>query len=193
MFPNTTSSSISVIETEWSLSETIAFQEGSDRWISKYSFLPERYGYVNSEMFSFLNGELWKHNASNTFNNFHGTQYTSQVNPVFNKGPHDQKKLYLFCLRKGIRFGLPILSLLRKDKKHLFYQDTLRKIQNVWFADIKQDINTPNMPSTDEALFNGDFMQSNTLNVMLENQASDQAKLKFVSVFSNTINKGFAG
>lgn len=189
--PNATTNSISVIETAFVFDETIAFQEGSNRWISKYSFVPERYGYVNIEMFSFKDGVLWKHNASDTHNNFYGVQYTSKVNPVFTKGATDQKNYtYMSLDADKVWSANPITT--PEGQETFILSGHFEKIQNEWFADIKQDINTPNMPSTDEALINGDFIQSNVLDVLLESQASDQTKLKFATVYSNKINKGFS-
>lgn len=188
---NNGSSSISILSTVWDFSETIAFQEGSNRWISKYSFIPERYGYVNVDMFSFKNGVLWKHNASSTYNNFYGAQYTSKVNPVFNKAPVSQKNFTYMSLDADKVWTVnPITT--PEGQETFILSAHFEKIQNEWFADIKQDINTPNMASESEALFNGDFMQSNTLNVLLESQASGITKLKFVNVYSNIINNGFS-
>jgi hypothetical protein len=168
--------------------ETIAFQEGSARWISKYSFLPERYGYVTTEMYSFLNGELWKHDASNTYNNFHGSQYTSQVNPVFNTAPSQQKNYTYLSLEADKVWSVPSMKT-PEGQESFILSGHFEKIQNEWYADIKNDIHTPNMLNQDDALINGDFMQSNTLNVLLETQASDLTKLRFVNVYSNNIDR----
>jgi hypothetical protein len=168
-------------------SETIAFQEGNNRWISKYSFWPERYCHLNTEMFSFKNGEMWKHNADTHRNRFHGRQYPSQVNPVFNKAPGVQKNFTYMSLDAGKLWASPAMTT-QEGQETFILSGHFEKIQNEWFADVKQDINTPNMSSADEALINGNFMQSDTLNVMLENSASDGTKLKTATVFSNIIS-----
>jgi hypothetical protein len=167
--------------------ETIAFQEGTNRWISKYSFWPERYGYANNEMFSFLNGTLWKHNVSSTYNNFHGSQYVSQLNPVFNKEPHTQKNFTSMSL-EGTKVWSASSITTPEGQESFILSGHFEKIQNEWYADIKNDINTPNAVSTDEALINGDFIQSNVLDVLLETTASDIARLRFVNVRSNSID-----
>jgi hypothetical protein len=168
--------------------ETIAFQEGSARWVSKYSFLPERYGYVTTEMYSFLNGELWKHDATNVYNNFHGVQYTSQINPVFNTSPSQQKNYTYLSLEADKVWSVPSMKT-PEGQESFILSGHFEKIQNEWYADIKNDIHTPNMLDQDDALINGDFMQSNTLNVLLETQASDLTKLRFVNVYSNNIDR----
>jgi hypothetical protein len=167
--------------------DTIAFQEGNNRWISKYSFWPERYGWINTDMFSFLNGELWKHNANSHRNKFHGRQYPSQVNPVFNKAPGSQKNFTYLSLDSGKLWSSPALTT-QEGQETFILSGHFEKIQNEWFADIKQDIHTPYLSDITDALINGDFIQSSTLNVMLENTASDGTNLKSATLFSNIIN-----
>jgi YVTN family beta-propeller protein len=168
--------------------ETIAFQEGTNRWIARYSFWPERFGYVDNEMFSLLSGELWKHNSSNTYNNFHGTQYTSQLRPVFNKEPNIQKNFTSMSL-EGDKVWAASSITTPEGQESFILSGHFEKIQHDWYADIKNDINTPNAASTDEALINGNFMQSNVLEVLLELTASDIGKLNSVNVNSNTFNR----
>jgi hypothetical protein len=164
--------------------ETIAFHEPSNRWISKYSFTPEQYGHVSNELFSFKDGTLWKHNASNTYNNFYGTQFVSQVNPIFNVEPSYQKNFGSIALEADKVWSASAMT--TKEGQHTFIlSGHFEQINKEWWADVKQDINTPNMPSMYEALFNGDFMQSNTLNVILESSLSDQVSLRFANLYSN--------
>jgi YVTN family beta-propeller protein len=182
---NIGSANVSVIST-MGLRETIAFQEENNRWICKYSYFVEKFSTSNMELFSFLNGELWKHNAG-VYNNFHGTQYSSQVNPVFVKAPGMQKNYTYIELGADKVWGAP--SITNKEGQETFINSNhFEKIQNEWFADIKQDINTPNMGSQDEALINGNFIQSDALNVLLETSASDATKLKYITVYSNVIS-----
>jgi hypothetical protein len=178
---------ISIKEVLTTSSETIAFQEGNNRWISKYSFWPERYGWINKEMFSFLNGELWKHNANPHRNKFHGTQYPSQVNVVFNKASDSQKNFTYLSLDSGKLWASPSLTT-REGQETFILSGHFEEIQNEWFADIKQDINTPYLSDITDALINGDFMQSSVMNVLLENAASDGTSLRTATLFSNIIN-----
>ncbi len=164
--------------------ETIAFQEGSNRWISEYSFWPERYGYVNNEMYSFLNGTLWKHNASVVYNNFHGDQHPSRINALFNREPNTQKNFTSFAI-EGDKVWAASSITTPEGQESFILSGHFEQINKEWWADIKQDINTPNMASTDEALINGDFIQSNILETMLETQASGPVKLRFANLYSN--------
>lgn len=164
--------------------ETIAFQEGSNRWVSKYSFWPERYGYVSNEMLSFLNGVLWKHNASDVYNNFHGTQYVSKARLIFNREPNSQKSFTAISLEADKAWAASSITT-TEGQESFILSGHFEKINNEWWADVKQDINTPNMASVDEALINGDFMQSNVLDVILETPASDVTKLRFANLYSN--------
>lgn len=163
--------------------ETIAFQDQSNRWISKYSFVPEMYGVAKIDMFSFKNGELWKHDASNGYNNFYGHRYTSKVNPVFNRELNSQKSFNSISLESQKVWSA--ISIRTPEGQLSVLSDShFEQINKEWWADIKQDMNTPNL-SGSEALFNGDFMQSNVLNVVLESTLSDFTKLRFVNLYSN--------
>jgi photosystem II stability/assembly factor-like uncharacterized protein len=170
--------------------ETIAFQEGTNRWISKYSFWPEQYGWINNEMYSFLNGEMWKHNSNSHRNKFHGRQYPMQIRTIFNKEPGVQKNFTYMTLDSGKLWSVPSMET-QEGQETFILSGHFEKIQNEWWADVKMDINTPTLSNTDEALINGDFMQSATLNVLLENTASDSSDVKFITLYSNIINPGF--
>jgi hypothetical protein len=64
---------------------TIAYNKQKGGWTSYYSFVPEYYGRVRDFVVSFKDGQLWKHDASQTAKNFYGVQYTRQLTYVSNK------------------------------------------------------------------------------------------------------------
>jgi len=69
---------------------TIAYKHGNGVWGSKYSFKPTSYVNLNNELYSFKDtptGLMWKHNVSETRNNFYGTQYSSMFESVSNYNP----------------------------------------------------------------------------------------------------------
>lgn len=69
---------------------TIGFKHKANVWSSKYSFLPTNYANIGNALYSFFdndNGTVWRHNVSDTRNNFYGTQYNSMFEVVSNYNP----------------------------------------------------------------------------------------------------------
>lgn len=66
---------------------TLAYDTAINAWTSRYSYEPEQMAQVGTEFLSFKNGELWVHDASETRNNFYGTQYNSQISGIVQQNP----------------------------------------------------------------------------------------------------------
>lgn len=47
--------------------------------------------HLNSFMYTFKNGEMWKHNTNATRNSWYGTTYPSSVTVLFNDSPNEPK------------------------------------------------------------------------------------------------------
>lgn len=83
-----TTVSTSVVGNESSELATIAWSTTKEFWLTNYSFTPELYANIHNLMFSFYNGQIYKHNdASVSNNNFYGTQYNSVVECVSKQNP----------------------------------------------------------------------------------------------------------
>jgi hypothetical protein len=61
---------------------TIGWDEDKNRWSSFYSFTPEMYSYIQRDLVSFKDGQLWLHNTNTLYNNFYGVQYRSEITPI---------------------------------------------------------------------------------------------------------------
>ena len=70
---------------------TITYSAKAKGWVSFKSYKPEQGLSLNNEYYTFKNGQLWKHHANNTRNNFYGVQYDSDVTVVFNDIPESVK------------------------------------------------------------------------------------------------------
>ena len=66
---------------------TLAYDTSINAWTSRYSYEPEQMAQVGTEFLSFKSGELWVHDASETRNNFYGTQYNSQISGIVQQNP----------------------------------------------------------------------------------------------------------
>lgn len=75
---------------------TIAYQPEMDGFTSFFSFEPEMMAGLNNYLYSFKNGQIWKHNINPLRNNFYGVQYDSVVNICFNDLPTEVKLFKTF-------------------------------------------------------------------------------------------------
>lgn len=65
---------------------------GAGEWTTRYSFIPDAYGYVNNQLVSFANNKLWVHNqdAANC-NVFYGVKYDRSITMSINEYPTKNK------------------------------------------------------------------------------------------------------
>ncbi len=166
--------------------DTIAFNEDGNRWTSRFSFIPERYGWIKNTMYTFLNGELWEHNSSQPgalYNNFYGQQYGASVTVVFNMEPSVQKN-YENILAETMYNNWVVSSISTQEGQEAVVPGTplnLQTINKVQDVTIFRDINTPNLADPQD---NGSFIQSNTLTVVFQNNGTTYATFRFANVFS---------
>ena len=67
---------------------TITYSESVKGWVSFKSFLPENGLTLNNDYYTFYQGQLWKHNATQSGrNNFYGEQYNSIIDVLLNQQP----------------------------------------------------------------------------------------------------------
>jgi hypothetical protein len=89
---------------------TIAFDEVGNSFESFYSYKPEMMGELNTTLFSFKNGAIWKHTNSTAFCNFYGTQYGASITTVFNTASLD-KKTWISIMETGNTiWACPVIS-----------------------------------------------------------------------------------
>jgi len=65
--------------------ETLAFDEDTKGWISRYTYKPEVIKSLRNETFTFKEGNIWRHYVNNVYRgSFYGTVYNSNIAFVFN-------------------------------------------------------------------------------------------------------------
>jgi hypothetical protein len=77
--------------------DTLAYDEASKGWVSRYSYDPNWIFSVNNNYYTAYNGKLWKHYTLNPGSDnrgvFYGTQYPSTISVVFNGAPSTVKNM----------------------------------------------------------------------------------------------------
>lgn len=70
---------------------TLSYSPGVKGWPSFYSFIPDYIQGMNNYLYTFKNGQLYRHNTNSLRNNFYGVQHNTTIKSVFNKAPLDTK------------------------------------------------------------------------------------------------------
>ena len=65
--------------------ETLAFDEDTKGWVSRYSYKPDVIKSLRNETFTFNKGNIWRHYTSDVYRgSFYGVVYNSNIEFVFN-------------------------------------------------------------------------------------------------------------
>lgn len=80
---------------------TLAYSDSVQGWTSFYSYLPEIMIGMNSHMYSFKNGNLYKHSANEQRNVFYGTTGSSTITGVINDSPSEIKNFKTVSLESN--------------------------------------------------------------------------------------------
>jgi hypothetical protein len=91
---------------------TLTYSEGAKGWPSFYSYIPEWLIGTNNYLYSFQDGQLWRHNVNNNRSTFYGTTFPSSVQTVLNASPLEPKvyKTLELVGTPGVGWGTGIIS-----------------------------------------------------------------------------------
>lgn len=92
------------------MSDTISFSTRSKGWSSFFDFQPDWMIGLNSSLYTWKNGDLYKHNVPGTMNKFYGETYPSTLNTVFNDNPTDSKMFKTICIEGDEAWGVKVLA-----------------------------------------------------------------------------------
>jgi hypothetical protein len=175
--------------------ETWGFNYERNVWTSRFSFVPEFMGKVGNKLFSFKNGRLFKHNVSDTYNNFYGIQYqrnfTIACNPIPNKvkvwsaiqiaahsiaADEEGALKVLECENDMVTNGNNQSSYTRAKE--------FEKREGVYYAPILKDVNTNAAMITAgrNALRDGKDMRSKSLELTINNDRTDRSLLQKLNI-----------
>lgn len=163
-------------------SETVAFsekvlQEQGNPWTTYYSFAPEWFEKVNTQLVSFKDGALWLHGSNSLYNNFYGVQYTSQITGICNLDPSKQKILQNVSTESQDKWVAIQITTPEGQETNLQDSD-YRLIANAWCANVLRDINTPNVTYP---ILQGDWIRSSIFLIKMENTKTQLSPLYFAN------------
>ena len=89
---------------------TLTYSEGSKGFPSFYSYVPDFMIGMNNYLYSFKNGQLYRHNTNETRNSYYGTTYSSMIKTVINENPLDNKLFKTLNLESTDAWSAEILT-----------------------------------------------------------------------------------
>ena len=158
--------------------ETLAFSEWINRWTSFYSYLPEKMENVGMTVVAFKDGELWVQDSNPLRNNFFGVQYNSQVQPIANDNPKNIKVFRAVSVESNKAWSCPSLTI-PANAKYLQGMETRIKEgrfvnkEGIFYSEIPKDLNSPGYTGV-QALINGRDMRGKILNILFQNDDTDE-------------------
>lgn len=159
---------------------TIAWNETKQRWTSFYSFAPDCYGVLNTELYSYENGLIWVHGVNPLYNNFYGVQYKSNITVVPNTEPDSTKNWYAIYLEAeqdaGFNWSMPVVRNNNKQLSRILNGIFERKEEFYW-AEFKRDLNTSGVVNP---IVNGRQLRSSSIELQMENDYTVQFILRNV-------------
>lgn len=74
------------------MEDTLSYYNYVNGWTSRWTYLPDWMTHMNSNFYTFKNGDLYIHNLNQNRNNFYGVPGKSTMSTIFNIEPTTVKK-----------------------------------------------------------------------------------------------------
>ena len=152
---------------------TIAFDEVGNSFESFYSYHPEMMGELNTTLFSFKDGEIWRHTNSTAFCNFYGTQYGASITTVFNTASID-KKTWISVMETGNTiWACPVITTqmntggVTTNQTSLLLATDFETLEAEYQASFLRDSNSPG------GLVEGDSLKGNYMVIKFEKASAN--------------------
>ena len=119
--------------------ETISYSVASNGWDSFHSYVPDWMMGLNSSLYTWKDGELYKHNTNTERNNYYGTGYDSTITPIFNQEPMNNKVYKTIALWSNIAWKANITT----DFTTGVVDSTFFELkEGEWYGYIRRPVNT---------------------------------------------------
>lgn len=176
---------------------TLAFNEGADKWTTKYGYHPEFMCKFINDFFAFKDGQLWEQNVNPLRNNFFGQQSYTEIKFICNMEYFKNKLFFNLRLDGRGQWFSPslktnITNQFPNGMESRLSPSNFKLIDGVLWADILRDFTDPRFntivdPDQREvqALFNGRMMQGNYMEITLRSNGSGEGKLISCEVYVN--------
>lgn len=89
---------------------TLTYSPNQNGWTSFHSYIPDWMVNMNNYMYSFYQGNLYKHNSNQLRNSYYGTLYPSKVTTVFNNEPSQTKQFKTIATNSTKPWATEVIS-----------------------------------------------------------------------------------
>jgi len=117
------------------MTDTLSYYNYANGWTSRWSYLPEWMTHMNSNFYTFKNGDLYIHNLNQNRNNFYGIPGKSTLSTIFNVEPTTIKKFKNIFIDSNDPWEATIHTNL--DEGFIDY-DWFDKKEGRWYANIRR-------------------------------------------------------
>lgn len=117
---------------------TITFNEMNKGWTSFHSYIPEFMENINSDFFTFKDGQLYKHHADESSRNtFYGQAYNTELGFVSNPAP-SENKIFKTIEIEGDSGDWDVTVMTNLDSGHV-NKESFKKKEGFYYAYIRRD------------------------------------------------------
>jgi len=124
---------------------TITYSPRAQGWTSFHSYQPEWMVTMNNFMYSFKNGNLYKHNTNVARNTYYGTYYPSKITSIFNDDPDQPKSFKTLSTNSNVAWSANVHT---DTADGMALVTDFSKQENVWYAYIRRNANDMNLSLT---------------------------------------------
>jgi hypothetical protein len=118
---------------------TLTYSPALEGWTSFHSYFPEWMENMNSFMYTFKNGEMWKHNTNASRNNWYGTNYPSTITVLLNDSPIETKMFKTLSYDSTHRWSASVITDLSAGSMASSY---FEEKEGGFFTYVRRDPNT---------------------------------------------------
>lgn len=119
---------------------TVTYSDGVKGWPSRFSFIPEFLTGLNSYLYSFDGGNLYRHNTNSLRNNYYGVQEKSTITGVFNDKPLEIKLFKTMSFESDAAWNCVNLKTDLSSGSMLF--SDFEQKEGEWFTYIRENAST---------------------------------------------------
>lgn len=164
---------------------TIAYDNAKNRWSTFYSFTPEYFGNIGTNVVGFVNGELWALDKSDVYNHFFGQQFDSKLTIIPNDNS-DLNKVWdcvklesLEDANKQVN-NWEVFNITNNNGQiSRLLKTSFRKIEYFFWTSFKRDITDI---SVQDAILNGREMRSPYVIMEMSNNTVGQFQIRSIVV-----------
>jgi hypothetical protein len=164
--------------------KTIVYKVSANHnfWQGSYSFNPEGFVTLGSDLYAFKNGQLFLHNQTNNYNRFYddGVEYKSRIMAIFNKEGNLPKVYNAVKVESNI---LPSLIYFRSEVPYIQASDLVdfdfKDYEGMYYATLYRNKLVPTTSGFDTSgLLTAEKIRTNALRVLCEFSVSNNVPLQ---------------